>query len=182
MDLHPVLFLFLVFSSFQFNNPRPRIFCLDEIWCECVMPWCWSFSAICEREYFHSGSVCLNLSLLVYVLHFVDRSTQHWAIKSPSSWFLCWVTLTTHDSWHNWRFACLFSHCLCLLVGVSAGVLWNLSSCDAVKMTIIRDALTTLTNTVIIPHSGWSSSTFDDDHKLKFHSSLVLRNSTGCLR
>uniref|UniRef100_A0A3B4WSU4 Plakophilin 4 n=1 Tax=Seriola lalandi dorsalis TaxID=1841481 RepID=A0A3B4WSU4_SERLL len=62
------------------------------------------------------------------------------------------------------------------------GVLWNLSSCDAVKMTIIRDALTTLTNTVIIPHSGWSISTFDDDHKLKFHSSLVLRNTTGCLR
>ncbi|XP_045062489.1 plakophilin-4-like isoform X1 [Coregonus clupeaformis] len=62
------------------------------------------------------------------------------------------------------------------------GVLWNLSSCDSVKMTIIRDALTTLTNTVIIPHSGWSSSTFDDDHKLKFHSSLVLRNTSGCLR
>ncbi|XP_029314502.1 plakophilin-4 isoform X1 [Cottoperca gobio] len=62
------------------------------------------------------------------------------------------------------------------------GVLWNLSSCDAVKMTIIRDALMTLTNTVIIPHSGWSSSTFDEDHKLKFHSSLVLRNTSGCLR
>uniref|UniRef100_A0A8C7Y745 Plakophilin 4 n=1 Tax=Oryzias sinensis TaxID=183150 RepID=A0A8C7Y745_9TELE len=62
------------------------------------------------------------------------------------------------------------------------GVLWNLSSCDAVKMTIIRDALVTLTNTVIIPHSGWSSSTFDSEHKLKFHSSLVLRNTTGCLR
>ncbi|XP_039613381.1 plakophilin-4 isoform X1 [Polypterus senegalus] len=62
------------------------------------------------------------------------------------------------------------------------GVLWNLSSCDAVKMTIIRDALSTLTNTVIIPHSGWNSSSFDDDHKLKFHSSLVLRNTSGCLR
>ncbi|XP_036395980.1 plakophilin-4-like isoform X2 [Megalops cyprinoides] len=62
------------------------------------------------------------------------------------------------------------------------GVLWNLSSCDAVKMTIVRDALSTLTNTVIIPHSGWSTSSFDDDHKLKFHSSLVLRNTSGCLR
>uniref|UniRef100_W5MFL3 Plakophilin 4 n=1 Tax=Lepisosteus oculatus TaxID=7918 RepID=W5MFL3_LEPOC len=62
------------------------------------------------------------------------------------------------------------------------GVLWNLSSCDAVKMTIIRDALSTLTNTVIVPHSGWNSSSFDDDRKLKFHSSLVLRNTTGCLR
>uniref|UniRef100_A0A668A2B7 Plakophilin 4 n=1 Tax=Myripristis murdjan TaxID=586833 RepID=A0A668A2B7_9TELE len=62
------------------------------------------------------------------------------------------------------------------------GVLWNLSSCDAVKMTIIRDALTTLTNTVVIPHSGWSTAPHRDEHKLKFHSSLLLRNTTGCLR
>ncbi|XP_067891384.1 plakophilin-4 isoform X2 [Heterodontus francisci] len=62
------------------------------------------------------------------------------------------------------------------------GVLWNLSSCDAVKMPIIRDALTTLTNSVVIPHSGWSSSSFDEDRKVKFHTSLVLRNTTGCLR
>ncbi|XP_013374165.1 PREDICTED: plakophilin-4 isoform X3 [Chinchilla lanigera] len=65
---------------------------------------------------------------------------------------------------------------------ISAGVLWNLSSCDAVKMTIIRDALSTLTNTVIVPHSGWNNSSFDDDHKIKFQTSLVLRNTTGCLR
>ncbi|XP_063174410.1 plakophilin-4 isoform X4 [Candoia aspera] len=62
------------------------------------------------------------------------------------------------------------------------GVLWNLSSCDAVKMTIIRDALATLTNSVIVPHSGWNNSSFDDDHKIKFQTSLVLRNTTGCLR
>ncbi|XP_027721698.1 plakophilin-4 isoform X6 [Vombatus ursinus] len=62
------------------------------------------------------------------------------------------------------------------------GVLWNLSSCDAVKMTIIRDALSTLTNTVIVPHSGWNNSSFDEDHKIKFQTSLVLRNTTGCLR
>ncbi|XP_061631928.1 plakophilin-4-like isoform X3 [Phyllopteryx taeniolatus] len=62
------------------------------------------------------------------------------------------------------------------------GVLWNLSSCDAVKMTIIRDALTTLTNTVVIPHSGWSSVSHRDHHKIKFQSSLLLRNTTGCLR
>ncbi|XP_074072030.1 plakophilin-4 isoform X5 [Macrotis lagotis] len=62
------------------------------------------------------------------------------------------------------------------------GVLWNLSSCDAVKMTIIRDALSTLTSTVIVPHSGWNNSSFDEDHKIKFQTSLVLRNTTGCLR
>lgn len=63
-----------------------------------------------------------------------------------------------------------------------AGVLWNLSSCDAVKMTIIRDALTTLTNTVVIPHSGWSSVSQRDDRRVRFQSSLLLRNTTGCLR
>ncbi|KAM8933443.1 plakophilin-4 isoform 2-T2 [Pelodytes ibericus] len=62
------------------------------------------------------------------------------------------------------------------------GVLWNLSSCDAVKMTIIRDALSPLTNTVIVPHSGLNNSSFDDDHKIKFQSSSVLRNTTGCMR
>lgn len=64
----------------------------------------------------------------------------------------------------------------------SPGVLWNLSSCDAVKMTIIRDALSTLTNTVVIPHSGWSSVSHRDEHKVKFQSSVLLRNTTGCLR
>ncbi|XP_051753864.1 plakophilin-4 isoform X1 [Ctenopharyngodon idella] len=62
------------------------------------------------------------------------------------------------------------------------GVLWNLSSCDSVKMTIARDALGPLTNTVIIPHSGWGAAPQREDQKLKLHSSLVLRNTTGCLR
>ncbi|KAM9458232.1 catenin delta-2-like isoform 12-T12 [Salvelinus alpinus] len=60
------------------------------------------------------------------------------------------------------------------------GVLWNLSSCDALKMPIIQDALAVLTNAVIIPHSGWDTSPHQEDRKL--HSSQVLRNATGCLR
>ncbi|XP_062853755.1 plakophilin-4 [Trichomycterus rosablanca] len=62
------------------------------------------------------------------------------------------------------------------------GVLWNLSSCDAVKMTIVRDALGPLTNTVIIPHSGWGAAPQREDQKLQLHASVVLRNTTGCLR
>ncbi|XP_052403937.1 catenin delta-2-like isoform X4 [Carassius gibelio] len=62
------------------------------------------------------------------------------------------------------------------------GVLWNLSSCDALKMPIIQDALAVLTNTVIIPHSGWDTLPLQDDRKLHLHSSQVLRNATGCLR
>ncbi|XP_015210477.1 catenin delta-2 isoform X2 [Lepisosteus oculatus] len=62
------------------------------------------------------------------------------------------------------------------------GVLWNLSSCDALKMPIIQDALAVLTNAVIIPHSGLDSSPHQEDRKLQLHSSQVLRNATGCLR
>ncbi|XP_073720306.1 catenin delta-2 isoform X2 [Misgurnus anguillicaudatus] len=62
------------------------------------------------------------------------------------------------------------------------GVLWNLSSCDALKMPIIQDALAVLTNTVIIPHSTWDVSPHQDDRKLQMHTSQVLRNATGCLR
>lgn len=84
---------------------------------------------------------------------------------NPSRWSLLWFLLIS------------------LICGPAPpGVLWNLSSCDAVKMTIIRDALTTLTNTVVIPHSGWSSVSQRDDHRVRFQSSLLLRNTTGCLR
>ncbi|XP_073486798.1 catenin delta-2 isoform X2 [Aquarana catesbeiana] len=62
------------------------------------------------------------------------------------------------------------------------GVLWNLSSCDALKMPIIQDALAVLTNAVIIPHSGWENAILQDDRKIQLHSSQVLRNATGCLR
>ncbi|CAB1455543.1 unnamed protein product [Pleuronectes platessa] len=63
------------------------------------------------------------------------------------------------------------------------GVLWNLSSCDALKMPIIQDALAVLTNSVIIPHSSWDSSpNHHDDSKHHLHTSQVLRNATGCLR
>uniref|UniRef100_A0A3Q3VXA0 Uncharacterized protein n=1 Tax=Mola mola TaxID=94237 RepID=A0A3Q3VXA0_MOLML len=63
------------------------------------------------------------------------------------------------------------------------GVLWNLSSCDALKMPIIQDALAVLTNSVIIPHSNWDSSpNHHEDRKLHVHTSQVLRNATGCLR
>lgn len=108
-------------------------------------------------------------------------------LQSPGFVFFKCIGLTAissflfwNDSW-NWYASWSF-----LLQPViypySKGVLWNLSSCDAVKMTIIRDALATLTNSVIVPHSGWNNSSFDDDHKIKFQTSLVLRNTTGCLR
>lgn len=111
----------------------------------------------------------------------------------PSFWMLALHVLPVLELHHifkvmYFKLSVLLHVCLPSLYwlycsgNVFSGVLWNLSSCDAVKMTIIRDALSTLTNTVIVPHSGWNSSSFDDDHKIKFQTSLVLRNTTGCLR
>ena len=58
------------------------------------------------------------------------------------------------------------------------GVLWNLSSCDDLKRTIIDEALLVLVNIVIIPHSGWAPNGPGNDT----HWTTVLRNSSGILR
>merc|ERR1719158_869995 len=58
------------------------------------------------------------------------------------------------------------------------GVLWNLSSCDDLKRTIIDEALLVIVNIVIIPHSGWERSGQGGET----HWSTVFRNASGILR
>jgi len=58
------------------------------------------------------------------------------------------------------------------------GVLWNLSSCDDLKRTIIDEALLVLINIVIIPHSGWDRGGGGGET----HWSTVFRNASGILR
>ncbi|KAK6619829.1 hypothetical protein RUM44_006228 [Polyplax serrata] len=42
------------------------------------------------------------------------------------------------------------------------GVLWNLSSCEDLKRSIIDDGLTVIVNHIIIPHSGWDPTSPGD--------------------
>jgi len=58
------------------------------------------------------------------------------------------------------------------------GVLWNLSSCDDLKRTIIDEALLVIVTTIIIPHSGWDRGGQGTDT----HWTTVFRNSSGILR
>merc|ERR1719242_53050 len=58
------------------------------------------------------------------------------------------------------------------------GALWNLSSCDDLKRTIIDEALLVLVNIVIIPHSGWERS----GQSGETHWSTVFKNASGVLR
>jgi hypothetical protein len=62
------------------------------------------------------------------------------------------------------------------------GVLWNLSSCDDLKRTIIDEALLVIVNIVIIPHSGWDRNGGQGGGGGDTHWSTVFRNASGILR
>ncbi|XP_043466758.1 catenin delta-2 isoform X1 [Leptopilina heterotoma] len=58
------------------------------------------------------------------------------------------------------------------------GVLWNLSSCEDLKRSIIDDGVTMVVNNIIIPHSGWDPSSSSGETCW----STVFRNASGVLR
>lgn len=60
------------------------------------------------------------------------------------------------------------------------GVLWNLSSCDDLKRTIIDEALLVIVTSIIIPHSGWDQGRTGQGTDT--HWTTVFRNSSGILR
>ncbi|XP_072228508.1 splicing regulator ARVCF [Leuresthes tenuis] len=63
------------------------------------------------------------------------------------------------------------------------GTLWNLSSHEPLKMTVINQGLQTLTDEIIIPHSGWRRRHSADASKLQSAEwTIVFKNTSGCLR
>ncbi|MBN3287416.1 ARVC protein, partial [Polyodon spathula] len=61
------------------------------------------------------------------------------------------------------------------------GTLWNLSSYEPLKMVIINHGLQTLTNEVIIPHSGWEHEPNEDSKPRDAEWTTVFKNTSGCL-
>uniref|UniRef100_A0A3Q4H6B5 ARVCF delta catenin family member b n=1 Tax=Neolamprologus brichardi TaxID=32507 RepID=A0A3Q4H6B5_NEOBR len=59
--------------------------------------------------------------------------------------------------------------------------LWNLSSYEPLKMVIINHGLQTLTNEVIIPHSGWEHEPNEDSKPRDAEWTTVFKNTSGCL-
>ncbi|CAG5128030.1 unnamed protein product, partial [Candidula unifasciata] len=59
------------------------------------------------------------------------------------------------------------------------GVLWNLSSCEDLKLSVIEDGLTVLVNNVILKYSGWSAL---GSSSSQLPWTTVCRNTTGILR
>ncbi|KAM6388752.1 catenin delta-1 isoform 3-T3 [Rhynochetos jubatus] len=68
------------------------------------------------------------------------------------------------------------------LTEVITGTLWNLSSHDSVKMTIVDHALHALTDEVVIPRSGWEREPSQDSKPRHMEWESVLTNTAGCLR
>uniref|UniRef100_A0A3Q3NMP3 ARVCF delta catenin family member b n=1 Tax=Labrus bergylta TaxID=56723 RepID=A0A3Q3NMP3_9LABR len=57
------------------------------------------------------------------------------------------------------------------------GTLWNLSSYEPLKMVIINHGLQTLTNEVIIPHSGWEYEPNEDSKPRDAEWTTVFKNT-----
>ncbi|XP_068239513.1 uncharacterized protein p120ctn isoform X4 [Palaemon carinicauda] len=62
------------------------------------------------------------------------------------------------------------------------GILWNLSSCEDLKHSIIDDALTVTVSHVIIPCSGWDGGEVERDPNVDVWWSTVFKNASGVLR
>ncbi|XP_077123006.1 plakophilin-2 [Ranitomeya variabilis] len=60
------------------------------------------------------------------------------------------------------------------------GLMWNLSSNDQLKVMLIREALPTLTNNIIIPGSGWRDGEYSKNALMS--DADIFYNATGCLR
>ncbi|XP_029371655.1 armadillo repeat protein deleted in velo-cardio-facial syndrome homolog [Echeneis naucrates] len=62
------------------------------------------------------------------------------------------------------------------------GTLWNLSSHEPLKLTVINHGLQTLTDEIIIPHSGWRRDSADPSKMQSAEWTTVFKNTSGCLR
>ncbi|KAM7180360.1 plakophilin-2 [Macrochelys suwanniensis] len=60
------------------------------------------------------------------------------------------------------------------------GLLWNLSSNDQLKPLLIRDTLEPLTETILIPYSGWPDRDYPKSTIVSDPD--IFYNATGCLR
>ncbi|XP_041467065.1 plakophilin-4-like isoform X6 [Lytechinus variegatus] len=65
---------------------------------------------------------------------------------------------------------------------LAAGTLWNLSSSEPLKKTILEDALSVLVNNVLIPESGWKPSGNSPFKPADEPWTKTFINATGCLR
>lgn len=70
---------------------------------------------------------------------------------------------------------------------LATSVLWNLSSCEDVKWSIMDDALGAIVSVILVPYTEWFKANLSSAQQFlptanETHWSLVFRNSTGIIR
>lgn len=70
---------------------------------------------------------------------------------------------------------------------IATSVLWNLSSCEDIKWSIIDDALNAIVSVILIPYAAWFRANLSSAQQFlptanETHWSTVFRNATGVIR
>lgn len=70
---------------------------------------------------------------------------------------------------------------------IATSVLWNLSSCEDIKWSIIDDALNAIVSVILIPYTAWFKANLSSAQQFlptanETHWSTVFRNATGVIR
>lgn len=70
---------------------------------------------------------------------------------------------------------------------VATSVLWNLSSCEDIKWSIVDIALNPLVSVILVPYTAWFKANLNNSQQFlptasETHWSTVFRNATGVLR
>lgn len=70
---------------------------------------------------------------------------------------------------------------------LATSVLWNLSSCEDIKWSIVDDALNTIVSVILVPYTAWFKANLSSAQQFlptasETHWSTVFRNATGVIR
>lgn len=70
---------------------------------------------------------------------------------------------------------------------LATSVLWNLSSCEDIKWSIIDDALSAIVSVILVPYTEWFKANLSSAQQFlptanETHWSTVFRNATGIIR
>lgn len=70
---------------------------------------------------------------------------------------------------------------------LATSVLWNLSSCEDVKWSIVDDALNAIVSVIVVPYTAWFKANLSSAQQFlptanETHWSTVFRNATGVIR
>lgn len=151
-----------------------------------LIPFLFPFPKSCPK------SPSFYIPLLITLSVYISLSSYSFFLPHLCSSYSSYIhTISPHNPLSKFPVSCPLSLSLYMYFNfffillpplLSAGTLWNLSSYEPLKMVIINHGLQTMTNEVIIPHSGWEHEPNEDSKPRDAEWTTVFKNTSGCLR